>query len=50
MASVVTAVVIGATAIAAVIQLRHMRMSNQITALLQCKTNSTPKIFAMLTC
>lgn len=32
--SVVTALVIGATAIAAMIQLRHMRMSNQITALL----------------
>jgi hypothetical protein len=32
--SVVTAAVIGATAIAAMIQLRHMRMSNQITALL----------------
>ncbi|MBV8082586.1 MAG: DUF4760 domain-containing protein [Candidatus Eremiobacteraeota bacterium] len=32
--SVFTAVVIGATAIAAIIQLRHMRMNNQINALL----------------
>jgi hypothetical protein len=33
-ASVTTAVVIGATAIAAMIQLRHLRANNQITALL----------------
>ena len=33
-ASIVTAVVISATAVAAIVQLRHMRMNNQINALL----------------
>lgn len=37
-ASVFTAVVIGATAVAAIIQLRHLRMNNQITALLAVQT------------
>ena len=44
-ASVVTAVVIGATAIAAVIQLRHMRVSNQFTALLTVQSEFDAKDF-----
>ena len=37
LASVGTFIVIGATAIAAIIQLRHMRGSNQIIALTECR-------------
>ena len=44
-ASVVTAVVIGATAIAAIIQLRHMRANNQITALLAVQAEFDAKDF-----
>jgi hypothetical protein len=44
-ASVVTAVVIGATAVAAIIQLRHMRMNNQITALLAVQAEFDAKDF-----
>ena len=44
-ASVVTAVVIGATAIAAIIQLRHLRMNNQITALLAVQSEFDAKDF-----
>lgn len=44
-ASVFTAVVIGATAIAAIIQLRHLRMSNQITALLTVHAELDAKDF-----
>ena len=44
-ASVVTAIVISATAVAAIIQLRHMRMSNQITALLAVQAEVDAKDF-----
>ena len=44
-ASVATAVVIGATAIAAMIQLRHLRMNNQITALLAVQAEFDAKDF-----
>jgi len=44
-ASVTTAVVIGATAIAAMIQLRHLRMNNQITALLAVQNEFNEKDF-----
>jgi hypothetical protein len=44
-ASVVTAVVIGATAVAAIIQLRHLRMNNQITALLAVQAEINAKDF-----
>jgi hypothetical protein len=41
----VTATVIGATAIAAIVQLRHMRMGNQITALLSLQNEFDSKDF-----
>jgi hypothetical protein len=44
-ASVITAVVIGATAIAAIIQLRHLRMNNQITALLAVQAEFDAEAF-----
>lgn len=44
-ASVFTAVVIGATAVAAIIQLRHLRMNNQITALLAVQAEFDAKDF-----
>jgi hypothetical protein len=44
-ASVVTAVVIGATAVAAIVQLRHLRMNNQITALLAVQAEFDAKDF-----
>jgi hypothetical protein len=45
LASLVTATVIGATAIAAIVQLRHMRMGNQITALLSLQNEFDSKDF-----